>query len=112
MLPDAKIPLLIAQQIPALSPGMEQTGPVTQTIRTFTAYTKQLINKGQLQEVKKCFSMAGVLYRNGSTLLKNAIEDVFLYSISPFLEAQQYVKESLPQSLKHLRNQHLKNTLC
>lgn len=112
MLPDAKIPLLIAQQIPALSPGMEQTGPVTQTIRTFTAYTKQLINKGQLQEVKKCFSMAGVLYRNGSTLLNNAIEDVFLYSISPFLDAQQFVKESLPQSLKHLRNQQLKNTLC
>lgn len=112
MLPDAKIPLLIAHQIPDLLPGMQQAGAVSQTIRTFTAYTKQLINKGQLAEVKKCFSMAGVLYKNGSTLLKNAIEDVFLYSISPFVDAQHYVKECLPQSLAHLRNQQLKNTLC
>lgn len=106
MLPDAKIPLFIAQQIPALLPGMQQAGAVTKAIGAFSAYTRQLIKGGQLNEVKKCFSMAGVLYRNGSAALKCTIENVFLFGVSPFLEAQ-HVKELLPASLRNARNRQL-----
>ena len=106
MLPDAKIPLLIACQIPALAQGMPETGAVTTTISALSAHTRQLIRLGNLQEVKKCFSMAGVLYRNGSNALKSAIEGVFVYALSPFLDAQP-VKELLPASLRRIRHAHL-----
>ncbi len=50
--------------------------------------------------------MAGVLYRNGSQLLKTAIEGVFVYAVSPFLDAQP-VKDLLPASLQQVRSRHL-----
>lgn len=108
MLPDAKIPQLIAQQIPALKPGMEQGGAITKTIATFSAYTKQLIRGNRTGEVKQCFSIAGVLYHNGSALLKNAIESVFLFSISPLLDAKR-LKELLPAPLQQLRYRHVQS---
>ena len=53
-------------------------------------------------EVKQCFSVAGVLYRNGSAVLKNAIEGIFLFGISPLLDAKR-LKELLPLPLQQLR---------
>ncbi|WP_343700644.1 hypothetical protein [Chitinophaga sp.] len=108
MLPDAKVPLLIALQIPALKYSLPSTAAVTTAIGAFSAYTRQLIRLGQLQEAKKCFSMAGVLYRNGSQLLKTAIEGVFVYAVSPFLDAQP-VKDLLPASLQQVRSRHLQS---
>ena len=108
MLPDAKIPQLIAHQIPALQPGMQRGGAITKTIATFSAYTKLLIRKDRIQEVKQCFSIAGVLYHNGSALLKSAIESVFLFGISPFLDAK-HLKELLPAPLKQLRYRHVQS---
>lgn len=106
MLPDAKIPLLIACQIPALRNGMEKNGAITTAISAFSVHTRQLIRLGRIQEVKKCFSVAGVLYRNGSNLLRSAIEGVFIYAVSPFLDSQN-IKELLPASLRQVRNRHL-----
>ncbi len=55
--------------------------------------------------------MAGVLYKNGSRLLKDTIESVFLYGLSPFLNAP--VKSLLPASLQNARRQFiLNNTQC
>ncbi|MGN7719749.1 DUF7674 family protein [Chitinophaga sp. 22620] len=110
MLPDAKVPLLIAQQIPALS-GIVQANVLTRSIGVFSAYTKKVIREGRTAEIRKCLSMAGVLYKNGSNGLKNAIESVFLYSISPFLDSP--LKAYLPGSLKKIRHQIiLNNALC
>jgi hypothetical protein len=108
MLPDAKIPLFIACQIPALRNGMEQTSAVNAAIQAFSTHTRQLIRLGRLYEVKKCFAMAGVLYTNGSQRLRSAIEGVFIYAISPLLDGQN-VKELLPASLRQVRNHHLYN---
>ncbi len=110
MLPDAKVPLLIAHQIPALS-GIQQGAVLTKIIGVFSAYTRNAIREGQVPEIRKCLSMAGVLYKNGSKGLKNAIESVFLYSISPFLDSP--IKSYLPVSLRQIRHQIiLNNALC
>ncbi len=106
MLPDAKIPLLIACQIPALTQEMPESGAVNSTIGVFSAHTRQLIRLGHLREVKQCFAMAGVLYKNGSKALQCAIESVFIFAVSPFLDMQQ-IKDLLPVSLRQVRNRHL-----
>ncbi len=110
MLPDAKVPLLIAYQIPALA-GMLRANVLTKSIGVFSAYTRKAIREGRTSEIRKCLSMAGVLYKNGSNGLRNAIESVFLYSISPFLDSP--LKVYLPVSLKQVRHQIiLNNALC
>ena len=110
MLPDAKVPLLIAYQIPALA-GMLRANVLTKSIGVFSAYTRKANREGRTSEIRKCLSMAGVLYKNGSNGLRNAIESVFLYSISPFLDSP--LKVYLPVSLKQVRHQIiLNNALC
>ncbi|WP_143309553.1 DUF7674 family protein [Chitinophaga vietnamensis] len=108
MLPDSKISQLIGCQIPALSFPMQQLpakGAVSKVIHAFADYTGNMIRGGQLQEVKRCFTMAGVLYHNGSAVLRNAIESVFMFALSPLLCSQH--KELLPLSLKQIRIRHL-----
>ena len=115
MLPDSKISQLISLQIPGLTYVMWQfrvTAPVYEVIHVFTDYTKRMIRGGQLNEAKKCFTIAAVLYRNGSNLLKNAIESVYLYGLSPLLDTacnNQPVKSILPATLQHIRIQHIQN---
>lgn len=115
MLPDSKISQLISLQIPGLTYVMWQyrvTGPLYEVIHVFADYTKRMIHGGQLKEAKRCFTIAGVLYRNGSGLLRNAIESVYLYGISPMLDTVQGnrpLKELLPATLQHLRIQHIQH---
>ena len=111
MLPDAKIHLLLAQQIPGLRTEAEPGGAPAKVIQAFTAYTRKMIRTGALPEIRKCFSMAGVLYKNGSRQLRDAIESVFLFGLSPLLNAP--VKTLLPASLQNARRQFiLNNSQC
>jgi hypothetical protein len=109
MLPDSKISQLIGLQIPGLSFPAEQQvpmkGTVSKVIHTFADYTSRMIRGEQLQEVRRCFTIAGVLYHNGSNVLRNAIESVFMYTLSPLLCTKH--KELLPLSLRNVRIQHL-----
>lgn len=109
MLPDAKIHLLLAQQIPGLR--NEATGAPAKVIQAFTAYTRRMIRNDEFPEIRKCFSLAGVLFKNGSRMLKDAIESVFLFGLSPLLNAP--VKSLLPVSLQNVRRQFiLNNSQC
>lgn len=112
MLPDSKIPQLISLQIPGLSCIMQQlrkTEGVCKVMDAFAAYTRNMICAGQLQETRKCFTVAAVLYRNGSRLLQHTIESVYLHALSPLLDtacSSRPVKELLPLALKNIRAQH------
>ncbi|WP_156093007.1 DUF7674 family protein [Chitinophaga rupis] len=53
-----------------------------------------------------------MLYRNGSGLLRNAIESVYLYGLSPLLDTacnNQPVKALLPVRLQQLRIQQIQH---
>lgn len=111
MLPDAKIHLLLAQQIPGIRTEAERTVAPAKVIQAFTAYTRRMIRNDELPEIRKCFSLAGVLYKNGSRLLRESIESVFLYGLSPLLNTP--VKSLLPVSLQNVRRQFiLNNSQC
>jgi len=109
MLPDSKISQLIGLQIPGfIFPDAGQVpakGSISKVIHTFADYTGRMIRNEQLHEVKRCFTVAGVLYHNGSNALRNAIESAFMYTLSPLICGKH--KELLPLSLKNVRIQHL-----
>lgn len=115
MLPDTKISQLISHQIPGLSYVMWQfrlRGPVYEVIHVFTDYTRRMIRGGRLNEARKCFTIAAVLYRNGSSLLRNAIESVYLYGLSPLLDTacnNQPLKTLLPVTLQQIRIQQIQH---
>ncbi|UYQ92685.1 hypothetical protein MKQ68_21640 [Chitinophaga horti] len=105
MIPDERIPELIHQQLPAFTAARGNS--VSKVIHAFMEYTSTLVQKGQLQEAGRCFRIAGVLYRNGSNLLKNAIENVYIYGLSPLVDThQQKLNELLPLPLQQVRIQH------
>lgn len=109
MLPDSKISQLIGLQIPGFIFPAEVPAPVkgsvSKVIHTFADYTGRMIRSEQLHEVKRCFTIAGVLYHNGSSTLRNAIESAFMYTLSPLICGKH--KELLPLSLRNVRIQHL-----
>ncbi len=108
MLPDSKISRLIGHQIEGLTVAMEQhngRGKVSKVIHSFADYTGQMIRLGRTEEVRRCFTMAAVLYHNGSAVLKNAIESVYVYALSPLI--QNNVRALLPATLRQIRTHHL-----
>ncbi len=119
MLPDSKISQLISQQIPGLTNTLWQyqvSAPLYEVIHVFADYTRRMIRGGQLNEAKKCFTIAGVLYHNGSGMLRNAIESVYLYGLSPLLDTvhaafgNRPVKALLPVTLQLARAQQIRNS--
>ncbi|RFS23535.1 hypothetical protein DVR12_11010 [Chitinophaga silvatica] len=103
MLPDSKIALLIGSQVPGIFFPAEQQ--ISKVISTFASYTGRMIRYEHLNEVKRCFTMAGVLYKNGSNALRNAIEGAFIFTLSPLINKQH--QAMLPLSLRHIRLQQL-----
>lgn len=62
--------------------------------------TKSCIVQGNIERAKKCISAAEHLYNNGTTEIKNAISNVFLFSLTTFMEMHHCsIKNLLPASL-------------
>lgn len=109
MLPDSKIAMLIGSQLPGISFPVDQLPAgkviVSKVINTFADYTGRMIRSEHLSEVKRCFIVAGILYKNGSSALRNAIEGAFIYTLSPLLLKKH--QALLPIALKTIRIQQL-----
>lgn len=111
MLPDNTIAAIIGSQIPELTLTLQtlRKPALYKIIHAFTDYTSSMIATKNWAEVKKCCAFAGVLYRNGSQGLRNAIENVYVYGLSPILPTQRQAPGVLlPASLQTLRMQQLR----
>ena len=85
-------------------------------VRQLFKYTTTQVVKHNLAAAKKCFSLAEQLYTMGNTAIRNAIENVYVYSFSHaffYDEARRKeVLELVPSSLydlykKQVINSHL-----
>jgi hypothetical protein len=52
----------------------------------FAEITKELIRKGNIPRVKKCLAAAEQLLASGSAETKNAISNIYVFSVSTFME--------------------------
>jgi hypothetical protein len=72
----------------------------------FAELTKNLIITGNIPRAKKCFSVAEKLLETGSIETKTAITNVFVFSVSCFMEMHHCSIHNLfPKSLE---NEYLK----
>lgn len=78
----------ITQTIESEIPGLKEEVTLTQeerkrinlfhTIICFSAYTEKMILSGNLNQVKKCMSVAEKLYKSGNETVKVAFEHIYI----------------------------------
>jgi hypothetical protein len=106
----------IENAMPELS-GIVTTGKsknVYDIVRGMLKYTKSQVIRHNLVAAKKCMVLAEQLYYKGNNVVKNAIENVFVFSFShAFFHDDDKTKEImniLPDSLYNLYKKQLVNS--
>jgi hypothetical protein len=67
----------------------------------FAEITKTAIISGNINRAKKCLALAERLFATGSYDTKNAISNVYVYSVSTFMELRNCsISNLFPKSLK------------
>src|SRR6476660_8619932 len=83
MLNDTEAGKLISQELPELNERFEKT-PVQglhKVMRALFDYTREKVDTYDLNAVGKCFSVVERLYENGDAAIRNAIENVYVFSL-------------------------------
>ncbi len=70
-------------------------------MQRFADVTKQLIMMGNIGRAKQCMNIAENILRTGNSEIKNAITNVYIYSVSTFLELHKCsIRNLFPEFLK------------
>ncbi|WP_317897723.1 DUF7674 family protein [Aurantibacillus circumpalustris] len=79
---------ILGNELPEINQELEKLSSrqnIYSAIKCFAEFTKQLIKKGNLSEVKHCFNVAEKMLLEGNKTVKNAIENVYIFSMSSVL---------------------------
>lgn len=80
---------ILGNELPEINPELEKLPDprnIYVSVKCFAEFTKQLIKKGNLSEVKHCFNVVEKMLLEGNKTVKNAIENVYLFSMSSILD--------------------------
>lgn len=94
---------LLGTEFPAMNQSLEKVPDphnVYRLAQCFADHTKMLIRGHRLAEVKRCFVVADKILAQGNAAVQNAIENVFLFSVSSVAAFNDEVRKLLPQALK------------
>lgn len=84
MITENQVSEILGEELPEINNELEKlpnSNNIYKTIECFVDFTKHLISKGSLKEVKHCFNLAEKMLENGNNTVKNAIENVYVYSL-------------------------------
>jgi hypothetical protein len=84
MITENQVSDILGEEWPEINNELEKlsnSNNIYKTMECFVDFTKLLICKGNLREVKHCFSVAEKMLENGNNTVKNAIENVYVYSL-------------------------------
>ncbi len=78
-----------------------QVTTIYQKAERFAEITKNAIITGNINRAKKCLAIAEQLLETGSNETKNAISNVYVFSVSSFMELHHCsISNLFPKSLK------------
>lgn len=70
-------------------------------MQRFANMTKVFIIRGELHRARRCLKIAEELLSKGSLEVRCAVTNVFIYSVSSFMECHHYsIKRFFPKSLQ------------
>ena len=95
MITQYEVPSLLKEELPTIAGDQYParfTMDVYKSMQCFSDYTKTAVLDHNLQLAKKCFALAGKLYRNGDTMVRNVIENTFVFSFTSFMPKDRIEK--------------------
>jgi hypothetical protein len=84
MITEIQVRKILQREFPEMNCGGEtlsNPNNVYKTIACFVDFTRQLIDKGNINSVKRCLKLAERMLDDGNNTVKNAIENVYVYSL-------------------------------
>ncbi|HEX7412720.1 MAG TPA: hypothetical protein VF411_01650 [Bacteroidia bacterium] len=79
---------LLSNELPELEVEIKKTSKQVSiyiVISCFVNITKHMAKIGNVKEVKHCFNLAEKMLQEGNNTVKNAIENVYVYSLGTYL---------------------------
>jgi hypothetical protein len=101
MLNHLELPIFIAGQLPEMGRDLCRPGtPMTayQSVQALTDYTKRMALQHNFKMVGKCMTVVGKCYEKGNNLVRNAVENVFVYAFSSMMCSCNIVEWRIIQS--------------
>jgi hypothetical protein len=119
MITQYDIPWVLKAEMPAIS-GDDYPARIDMTlyksIQYFSDYTRHAIQDHNFVLAKKCFHLAESIYRNGDNMVKNAIENNFVFSFTSFMPHDRVekliLKSIIPVSLYTLYIKQVMGSSC
>lgn len=74
----------------------------------FADITKTFIIKGNIQRAKRCLETAETIFNKGNAEVKNAISNVYVFSVSSFMEIHHCnIRNLFPRALQNEYNKQV-----
>ncbi len=106
MINDNELPQIVEQEIPELSGKIfdnENCSIVHSTVNALRDHAHGKMEEENFGAVKQCMAVAEKLYKKGNPAVKNAIENIYVYSFSSMLfhdiEKRKMLLSLIPLSL-------------
>lgn len=107
MITENEVPDILGEELFEINNALEKlpnSRNIYKTMQCFAEFTKQLIRKGDLKEIKRCFKLAEKILKNGNNTVKNAVGNCYVFSITTLIDMadpmNERVKGLLTQSLR------------
>jgi len=88
MINQYEVPAYMVDELPEIREELEVISPglnIFKSIQCLTNYTIRKVKEHDLLAIKKCFATAENIYAKGNTMVRDAMENVFVYSFSRLL---------------------------
>jgi hypothetical protein len=119
MITQYEVPGYLTQQLPAFTfqPRLGHLDlNIYKELQHFTDYTRQAIDRHNYLLARKCFRLDDKLYGQGDITVKNAMENIFVYSFSSLIpegKVEKGIQKSLiPATLYSLYLKQIYQTGC
>jgi len=104
MIKETQVKEILESNIPEMQIETAQLKSLYKTIDRFAAFTKEMMREGNLPLIRDCFTTAEYLLDGGTTNIKLAIENIYVFTITGFMDitgaVSKQVKELMPAHLK------------
>ncbi len=89
--------MYLEEALPAISNDLNvgKKGNIYETMNAFIAFTCKNIKAHNYNVVKHCFEIADKLYSKGNSVVKNAVQNVFVYSFTKIFHTYAAEKQEL-----------------
>lgn len=107
MITENEVSDVIGEEFPEINNELRKTvrSNIYKVLIVFVNYTKKCADAGNINKLKSCFLIADKLITKGNNAVKSAVENVYVFSISPIIEVvspfQDQINKIFPENLKN-----------